>query len=184
MTGERRQGRESWRDADDVVAAYAGTPAGLPAFIHAANALRRSLDSRLWLLCPSDAPVDSSFVEGVLVYPGAASNRVAEAPARGDALRVIERLAECRATVAFVFAESGFAPYVPAYLCYLAGISYRAGAEVEFAGAVLSPAVRLPPLRDDGERHLALLQAFGVVPVNRGPSPRPTKTIGSVGCAQ
>lgn len=182
MTGKQRQGSEKWRDVDAVVAAYAGTDAGLPAYLYAAEALRRALDARLWLLCPHDAQADWCNAEGTLVYPTPGRNGIDDGAAI-DAQRAIDSLAACRAQAAFVLAEQGAAPYLPAYLCYLAGIPYRAGAEAEFAGAVLLPAVRLPVLCDDVERHLTLLAAVGVVPDDhRSRSARPTKRNRSVEC--
>src|SRR5690606_18254766 len=147
-----------------VVAAYAGTCRGLAAFVRAAEALRLSLDARPWLLCPRDARADVHGAEGTIEYPKPGRDGAEDDHARAGALSAIAALEACRARAAFVFTERGAAPYVPAYLCYLAGIPYRAGVETEFAGAVLSHAVRLPPHRDDVERHLALLASVGVLP--------------------
>lgn len=184
MSDRPAQFSVTWCDVDVVVAAYAGTGAGLPAFGEVTSALRRSLDARLWLLCPCGARAAARGVEGTIEYPAPRPSGAEDDRARVGTLAAIDALGACRAQAALVFAERGFAPYVPAYLCYLAGIPYRAGGEAEFGGAVLSPAVRLPPGRNDVERHLALLEAVGLAPDERrrARSPGSPSTTRSVQC--
>ena len=182
MAGNPARGLERLSGIEAVVAAYAGTRAGHAAFERALTALRRALrGARLWRLVPADALPDGAGGDGLIVYP---TPGFAAAAARTAALRTVDALAACGAQAALVFAERGFAPYVPAYLCYLAGIGYRAGIEQEFGGAVLSPAVRIPPQLDGVERHLALLAAAGLAPEPDRDlaAPPPASTNEGYGC--
>lgn len=165
MVGKPAQAFEQRRAIDAVVAAYAGAPVGHAAFARALTALRRALPrARLWLLCPDGARLEAHDEDGMIIYPTPGGDAHADAAAREATLRAVDLLSVCGAQAALVFTERGFAPFVPAYLCYLAGIGYRAGVEEEFGGAVLSPAVRISPCLDGVERHLALLAAVGLAP--------------------
>lgn len=169
MTGSGGHAAANWCGVDAVVAAYAGTRVGLDAFTRACHALQRALpESRIFVLCPADArPRDDNGVDGVIEYPSPSVEPATDQAALEETLRAVETLAARGVGAAIVFAESGIAPYAPAYLCYLAGIAYRAGFEAEFGGAVLSPSLPLSERFDDGERHRALLAAVGLEPCRR-----------------
>lgn len=163
MTGSNPQVSRQWHRADAVVAAYAGSSRGRAAFDQAIAAMKQALPgARVWTLCPAEALIERDDVDFTIEYPSPRMNADEDAAARDAALRAVGALEACRARAALVFAERGSAPYVPAYLCYLAGITYRAGAEAEFGGAVLSPALRLGDESDDADRHFALLAAVGL----------------------
>lgn len=200
MTGGGEHASEQWRGIDALVAAYAGTASGYDAFRGALHALERALPAtRLWLLRPAEAPIAISSIScaaerrpsssggsgGVIEYPLSSLEPAADDAARAATWRTVGALAACGAQAALVFAENGIAPYAPAYLCYLAGIAYRAGYESEFGGAVLAPAFRQPQLSSDRERHLALLTAVGLdagCGARITPPPAPASTNRSIAC--
>lgn|SRR5690606_10477016 len=164
MAGSTPQLSRQWHAVGAVVAAYAGTHRGHPAFLHALTTMKQALPAaRLWVLGPADARVEADDVDGTIEYPLPGSSAVEDAAAREGAMDAIRALEVCGASAAVVLAERGTAPYFPAYLCYLGGIAYRAGAEAEFGGTLLRPALPLADLQDDVERHLALLAAVGLV---------------------
>lgn len=165
MVGSRGQAFERWRGIDAVVAAYAGSRSGFDAFDRAVHAIRNGLPAaRIRLLCPAEtSPENANDADGIIAYPKPGASAVQDDAARGAVLRVVDALSECGARAALVFAERGVAPYAPAYLCYLAGLEYRAGFETEFGGAVLSPSLPCPKGLDDAERHVALLAAVGLI---------------------
>jgi hypothetical protein len=164
MTHSEGHAAARWGAGGVVVAAYAGARAGLGAFTEACLALRRALPgSRISVLCPANLRIDVVHgVDGVIEYSSPDAERASDQAAVEATLRAVQRLAARGAHAALVFAERGIAPYAPAYLCYLAGIAYRAGFEAEFGGAVLSPSFSLPEISDDADRHLALLAAVGL----------------------
>lgn len=165
MTGSGAQSSQRWHGVEAVVAAYAGTSSGRDAFAHALAALRRALSgARVWLLWPEEVQLCAGAyeAEAVIAYPRPSADAARDAAARLRVLTAVDALAASGAEASVVFAERDAAPYLPAYLCYLAGIGYRAGIETEFGGAVLSPAVRLPAALDDVARHLALLDSVGL----------------------
>jgi len=164
MTGSTGHAAEGWRDADVVVAAFAGTRAGGAAVVPAIRVLRAALPrATLLLLWPEEAAIPprlSALADRCLEYP---SPHAETRRAGRDAVeRVVAVLAAAAARGAVVFTESGWAPYVPAYLVYLAGIARRAGITAEFGGAVLSQPIAPPPREMPEEaRHLFLLEAIG-----------------------
>jgi len=165
MTGSGAQPFERWRGVDAVVAGYAGTSAGCDAFATAVAELRRALPAvRIWLLRPEDVPSAGAGgdEDRVIAYPDPHADPDRDAAALRRAFRAVDALIASRADAALIFTERGSAPYAPAYLCYLAGIGFRAGIESEFSGAVLSPAVRVAAEFDDVGRHLALLELVGI----------------------
>lgn len=160
MTGSARHEMEFSADASSIVAAFAGSPRDVQGLFPAIVELQRAFSSAsIWLLWPADIGCPKTLmaaVAGRVDYP----LPKAEQPNEVCAAEIIERLAACRADVAIVFNGACVEPYTPAYYCYLAGIPVRAGASVEFGGAVLSHVLRIP---DEGtRRHVALLRKLGI----------------------
>lgn len=86
--------------------------------------------------------------------------------------RTVVALRALRCDGAVVLAASGATPFLPAYLCYLAGIERRAAMTAEFGGGVLSDVVGPPAEKlGDQERHLFLLRALGLVAGERALRP-------------
>jgi ADP-heptose:LPS heptosyltransferase len=79
-----------------------------------------------------------------------------------DDRRLIELLRGRRYDAAVIFSSFPQSPHCPAYLCYLAGIPRRLGQSKEFAGSVLTQAVKpLPDYVHQVDRNLFLLEQAG-----------------------
>jgi ADP-heptose:LPS heptosyltransferase len=76
---------------------------------------------------------------------------------------LIEALSQRRFDAAIIFTSFLQSPYPPAYVCYLAGITVRAGQSQEFGGSLLTHWVRpLPDRTHQVDRNLFLLESLGV----------------------
>lgn len=168
MSERLQRGPTSHAQTRSVVAAYAGTTAGVAALMPAAGRLRNALHgSHLVLLWPSSlgAPREmAALFDCQVLYP---------TPPNAAALHAaIEALAaeDCESMI--VFTQKDWSAHVPAYVGYLAGIERRAGIADEFGGGVLSDAVATPKseLAED-ERYAFLLDAVGFVQETRFPEP-------------
>ena len=158
MAARARHDEKPRSDARNIVAAYVGSTRNAETLVPAVDSLRSVCPSAaLWLLWPmgvSCPPTLERHADGRIDYP------VPE-EAREAALRVEEtviRIAAADARVALVFSAAGYEPFLPAYLCYLAGVPHRAAFSAEFGGRVLSAAFA-PPARDGAARHLELVRA-------------------------
>lgn len=86
--------------------------------------------------------------------------RMAFDPARERAL--INLLAERSFDAALIFTSFSQTPYVPGYVCYLAGIPLRAGESKEFGGSTLSTELKAAPDKlHQVERNLRLVEHLG-----------------------
>jgi len=168
MADRARHDENLGSDARNVVAAYAGSTRDAGSLGPALHALRRSCPgAAVWLLWPSDVACPSELdrlADGRTDYP--VPREHGGAPQRGESgtallcsvQRAVERLVAAEALTALVFTEAGREPYLPAYLCYLAGVRHRAAFSAEFGGRVLTET--FPPPADEGAaRHLELLRA-------------------------
>ncbi len=119
----------------------------------------------MWLLWPANVPCPGGLdrrAVGRIDYPvpdecGVPSERERAATLRRAAQDAVSSIAALEACAALVFTEPGREPYLPAYLCYLAGVPHRAAFSAEFGGRVLS-AVFPPPDDEGAARHLELLR--------------------------
>jgi hypothetical protein len=188
--------REGWIEAKVLVIAYSGSQECARSIEPALRALQVALPrARLLLLWPAPVfvpPMLRRMIDGRIDYPLPKVSGNAKRAPRSAAVRVVAALREAAASGVIVFSENGHAPYLPAYLCCLAGIPKRAGFTVEFGGAMLThpfapPAVELP----GPERHLHLLELLGLphraaissvetpAPPDRSPEPSPPAALGA-----
>jgi lipopolysaccharide heptosyltransferase II len=87
-------------------------------------------------------------------------------PAREQEL--IETLKVKQFDAAVIFTSFSQSPYLPAYVCYLAGIPIRLGQSKEFGGSVLSQWVKpLPDATHQVDRNLFLLESAGFITAGR-----------------
>src|SRR5438105_15947526 len=78
--------------------------------------------------------------------------------------KLINLLAERKFDAALIFTSFSQTPHTPGYVCYLAGISLRAGESKEFGGSTLTTELKGSP--DDlhqVERNLRLVEHLGFV---------------------
>ncbi|HEX6998740.1 MAG TPA: hypothetical protein VF322_11385 [Gammaproteobacteria bacterium] len=157
-----------WADGGVIVAAYAGTADGARALAPAVHAVRRALPkTQLVLLWPAalELPaVAARPADRVVLYPTPPDGARGE-PARLEraVVRAVAALEAEAPAAAIVLTETGHAPFLPAYLCYLAGVPRRVALTAEFGGALLTQAVPPPPGNlPQRERHLFLLEAIGM----------------------
>ncbi|HEX5420733.1 MAG TPA: hypothetical protein VFY39_12100 [Gammaproteobacteria bacterium] len=192
--------REGWGEANVLVIAYYGTQTAAPPIEPAVRALRIALPrTRLLLLWPAPVRVPAMLgrvrvIDQRIDYPlpkisGSGKPGRAE---RSAAVRTVAALREAAPTGVIVFTASGRSPYLPAYLCCLAGVPKRAGFTAEFGGGVLThpfapPAAEVPA----AERHLHLLELLGLAhravlakveprtPPERAPQPARPDALGA-----
>lgn len=180
MAARARHDENPRSDARNVVAAYAGSTRAACTLAPALNALRGSCpDAAVWLLWPANVACPRDLdrgADGRIDYPVPLDG--GESPLHGESRaellrslrRTVKRLVSAEACAALVFTEAGYEPYLPAYLCYLAGVRHRAAFSGEFGGRVLSATFRPPP-GEGAARHLELLRAA---------SPMLVATVGSL----
>ncbi|HEY8520963.1 MAG TPA: hypothetical protein VIN61_12845 [Gammaproteobacteria bacterium] len=158
----------AWRaERNAIVAAYAGTAAGARALAPTVQAVRRALPAAqivlLWPAALELPAVTSRPADRVVLYPAPHQGAHAQpARLRRAVDRAVKALRAAAPSAAIVLTETGHAPFLPAYLCYLAGIPRRAGLCAEFGGALLTQAVPPPADLSQPDRHLFLLRAIGV----------------------
>ena len=86
----------------------------------------------------------------------------------GRELQFIKMLSERKFDAALVFTSFSQTPHVPGYVCYLAGISLRAGESKEFSGGILTTELRSAPDElHQVERNLRLVEHLGFVARDR-----------------
>lgn len=158
MAARARHDEKPRPDARNIVAAYVGPTHDAETLGPAVDTLRALWPSAtLRLLWPMDVSCPHALgnrVHGRIAYP--MPQEVRDAATRVE--ETVRRIAAVEARVALVFAATGYEPYFPAYLCYLAGVPYRAAFSAEFGGGVLSSAFP-PPACDGTARHLELVCA-------------------------
>ena len=81
---------------------------------------------------------------------------------------LIDMLAQRNFDAAFIFTSFSQTPHVPGYVCYLAGIPFRAGESNEFGGSTLSTQLQGAPTEmHQVERNLRLVEHLGFVAHDR-----------------
>lgn len=166
---------DGWTRACVLALAYAGSDRGAADLVPAARVLRGSLPrARLVLLWPAALTVPAAVARAVderIDIPSLRPRGKARAGAKARMSRAARTA--CERTVAaleaacpagvVVFTERGQAPYLPAYLCCLAGIPRRAALTEELGGGVLTDPLRPPGAEmPAAERYLYLLDALGL----------------------
>lgn len=83
-------------------------------------------------------------------------------------LKLIDLLRERNFDAALIFSSFSQTPHVPGHVCYLAGISLRAGESKEFGGGTLTTELRgAPDELHQVERNLRLVECLGFVARDR-----------------
>lgn len=85
------------------------------------------------------------FLHHILAYPSRSINQVDAEMIH----KLIEQIRRGQYDTALIFTRRGHSPYLPAYVCYLAGIATRAGQSLEFGGGVLSHCFKPAPSGSD-----------------------------------
>jgi ADP-heptose:LPS heptosyltransferase len=126
----------------------------------------RAPEARITLLASPAGALAASllpWIDDVIVWRAQwqdVGNRVPFNPERE--LELVRILAEREFDAALVFSSFSQTPFVPGYVCYLAGIPLRAGESKEFGGNTLSDVITgTPESEHQVERNLRLVEALG-----------------------
>ncbi len=128
--------------------------------------------ARLTLLASPGGSAAASllpWVDDVIVWRASwqdVGGRIPFDPEREQQL--IKMLSAYAFDAAIIFTSFSQSPHVPGYVCYLAGISLRAGESKEFSGGILTTELRSAPDElHQVERNLRLIEHLGYVARDR-----------------
>ncbi len=136
----------AWDDVRRLLIVGAGSASDVLQIDPALRAMRRTLPETVTVLLTSPVGREVTpllpWMDAVLVYEPL--GEVGRLNSSRETRDLIATLRERAFDAAIIFAGVDRSPYLPAYICYLAGIPIRLGMSREFAGGLLDPWVRTP----------------------------------------